>query len=209
MRAYLLIAFFFVNSLFSQDRLSFVIDNQVKKEIQRSIDYLSKTQVIPKTTKSKIIFISINFEEISEDFEINSFGFSYSSYIPTLLADLDYNGQFKTDPQNKWILYYNYSPNIVLVIRNGFRFFDREQMKKLSSQIRINRRDLMKSEYFHYQKGDQYNWDIVNNYMTFDKIGGHFIPVRVNTFDLKTFVEVWYDVEVGEIPLENKKSRTK
>lgn len=189
--------------VFAQDRLSFVKDGEIKKEIQRSIEYLSKTEVIPKEIKeNKVVFISFDFEDLVEN---PSLGIYYSTYIPTQYAKLDSKGQFSTSPNN-YILHFNYSKKIVLVFNEGSRFFDVEYMKLMSNIVSIDKNDLLKSEYFQFKKGNEYSWDTVSNFITIDKIDGRFTPVRVNTFDLKTFVEVWYDVEVGEIPVANKKA---
>lgn len=41
----------------------------------------------------------------------------------------------------------------------------------------------------------------VDNFIQIEKKDDKFIPIRVNTFDLKTFMETWYGLNVNEIPV--------
>ncbi|MCD1117466.1 hypothetical protein [Chryseobacterium turcicum] len=196
MKTYLLLVFFFLsNTIFAQDRLSFVKDEKVKKEMLRSIEYFQKT--IPLEVKNKIVFISFQFEEL---LEVENLSIYYSTNVLTQYAKLNNEGQFISSSQNK-ILYYNYSPNIIIVIENGFKYFDIYRLKELSEQIGISKNNLTKSEFFKYEKGNKYSADVVENFISLDKINNEFIPVRVNTFDLKSFMEIWYRLDVKEIPV--------
>lgn len=195
----LLVIFFLSNVIFAQDRLSFVKDEKVKKEMLRSIEYFQKT--IPLEVKNKIVFISFQFEEL---LEVENLSIYYSTNVLTQYAKLNNEGQFISSSQNK-ILYYNYSSNIIIVIENGFKYFDIYRLKELSEEIHINKENLMKSEFFKYEKGNKYSADVVENFISLNKINNEFIPVRVNTFDLKTFTEVWYGLDVNEIPVSQTK----
>lgn len=200
MKTCLLLVFFFLsNIIFAQDRLSFVKDEKVKKEMLRSIEYFQKT--IPLEVKNKIVFISFQFEEL---LEVENLSIYYSTNVLTQYAKLNNEGQFISSSQNK-ILYYNYSSNIIIVIENGFKYFDIYRLKELSEEIHINKENLMKSEFFKYEKGNKYSADVVENFISLNKINNEFIPVRVNTFDLKTFTEVWYGLDVNEISVSQTK----
>lgn len=192
------------NILYSQDRLLFVKDATIKAEMQKSIDYLNQSVLIPKDIKSKVIFITFDFNDIYGE-EIEGFGINYSTQLPILYSKLSKNGQFITDPQNN-ILFYCYSKNIVFVFFTGFRYFDIDLMHQLSNEIQISKENLTKSEFFKYEKGkNELALDTVENFIYFEKKDDKFVPVRVNTFDLKTFMEVWYAVDVKEIPVTQSK----
>lgn len=199
MKSYILLIFLLISGIISaqEDKLSFVKDEKVKKEIQRSLEYFNNTTTIPNKIKNKVIFITFEFEEL---LEIENLGIYYSTFIPTQYAELSNKGQFKSDSQNER-LYFNYSKNIILVFMKGSKYFDKEQMKQLSDSVQANTGNLMKSEYFKYEKGDEFNWDRVVNVISLDKLNDKFIPIRVNTFDLKTFMKVWYKLDLTEIPV--------
>ncbi|MCJ7936059.1 MAG: hypothetical protein MUW56_21130 [Chryseobacterium sp.] len=203
MKSYILLILLLISGIISaqEDKLSFVKDEKVKKEIQRSLEYFNKTNTIPNKIKNSVIFITFEFEDL---LEIENLGIYYSTYIPTQYAELSDKGQFKSDFQNER-LYFNYSKNIILVFVMGSKYFDKEQMKQLSNQVQISKKDLMKSEFFKYEKGDEFNWDRVVNVISLDKLNDKFIPVRVNTFDLVTFMEIWYGVDAKEIPVSQTK----
>src|SRR5690606_6493989 len=202
------------NFLLAQQRLSFVKDKSLKTEIQRSIDFLDKTSKIPNEVKSKIIFITFDIDKL---FEGEGFGFSYSTTTPLSWSKLDKNGQFLPTFETKNIChFFNYSPNLILVFNVMTRedekgyYFDIEQMKKTSNEIQINKDNLIQSEYFKHQKGNDFTLPYTENAISFDKKNNEFVPVRVNTFDLKTFMEVWYNVDVEEIPVsQNSKECSK
>ncbi|MCC2590258.1 hypothetical protein [Chryseobacterium sp. MFBS3-17] len=189
--------------VFAQDRLGFVRDEKVKKEIQNSIEFFTKTKLIPIEIKYKTVFISFYFEEL---LEVENLSVSYSTYTPTQFAILSNRGQFETSPANK-ILYFNYSPSIVLVFENGFKNLDQQRMAFLSEQFCINEENVMDFEYFKFQKGNEITADIVENFIRLDKIDGEYVPTRLSTFDLKTFVEVWYGIDVSEISVKHKKNK--
>lgn len=204
MKNIILVIFLIGNIVCGQDRLSFVKDVTIKKDIQKSIDYLNKSSLIPKEIKDKVIFITLDFHDIYGQ-EIEGYGINYSTQIPMLFSNLNKNGQFITDSQNN-ILFYNYSKNIVFVFFTGFRYFDQEKMKQLSSEVKINSENLTKSEFFKYEKGkNDLALGTVENFISLENMDGKFTPVRVKTFDLKTFMEVWYEIDVQEIPVSQTK----
>ncbi|KMQ67509.1 hypothetical protein ACM39_13820 [Chryseobacterium sp. FH2] len=191
----------FVNVLFSaQDRLLFIKNNEVQKEVEKSVEYLSKTNIIPIEIKNKVVFITFDFDDIFDEAQAEIMGINYSTYLPTKYSVLNADGQFTTDSQNK-IKYFNYSQNIVFVFFKGDRFFDQDLMKQLSNKVQISEESFTKSEYFKYEKGNEVTLDAVENFISLEKKDNKFIPVRVNTFDLKTFMEVWYGLDVNEIPV--------
>ncbi|WP_294284369.1 hypothetical protein [uncultured Chryseobacterium sp.] len=186
------------NIIYSQDRLTFVKDSAVRSAMQKSIDYLNKSLSIPNQIKNNVVFITLDFNDIYGQ-EIESFGINYSTQIPTSYSELGKDGQFKTSRQNN-ILFYNYSKNIVFVFFTGFRYFEVDQMQQLSNQVKITRENLMTSEFFKYDKGtNEFAMDTVQNSIYLEKKNDGFVPVRVNTFDLKTFTEVWYGIDIIEI----------
>lgn len=186
------------NIIFSQNRLVFVKDSAIRSAMQKSIDYLNKSLSIPKEIKNNVVFITLDFNDIYGQ-DIESFGINYSTQIPISYSELDKEGQFTTSPQNN-ILFYNYSKNIVFVFFTGSRYFEADQMHKLSNQVKIKREDLMTSEFFKYEKGaNEFAMDTVQNSIFLEKKNDEFVPVRVNTFDLKTFTEVWYGIDITEI----------
>ncbi|KMQ67504.1 hypothetical protein ACM39_13795 [Chryseobacterium sp. FH2] len=203
MRIFFLGLLLISNLFFAQDRLSFIKDNGVKKEIQRSIEYLNETKFIPMEIKNKVIFITFDIEKVVER---EMLGFNYSTSIPLSWGVLNEQGQFifHEDQYNKW-MFYNYSSQIVLVFRGSLEYFDIDQMKKLSNEIQINKKNIIRSEYFTFNKGNEFTEDYPENAISFDKKNNEFIPVRVNTFDLKTFVKVWYRLDVKEIPVSQTK----
>jgi hypothetical protein len=204
MRILLIILPLITNLFLAQDRLSFIKDEELRSEIEKSVDFLARTKMIPLDIKSKVIFITLDLDKVIER-EI--LGLNYSTSIPLLSVSLDQKGQFvqNKNSNNNWF-YYNYSPNIVLVLRvftleEVNEYFDLEKMRKLSNEVQIYRKNIISSEFFKYQKGDKYNTDAVENVISLDKKDGKFIPVRINSFDLKTFMEVWYGLEVNKIPV--------
>ncbi len=184
--------------IYSQNRLAFVKDSAIRSAMQKSIDYLNKSLSIPSKIKDSVIFITVDFNDIYGQ-DIESFGINYSTHIPTLYSELDKKGQFTTSRQNN-ILFYNYSKNIVFVFFTGFRYFEVDQMRQLSNQVKITREKLMKSEFFKYKKGtNEFAMDAVQNLIYLEKRNDEFVPVRVSTFDVKTFTEVWYGLDITEI----------
>ncbi|MDV7697435.1 hypothetical protein N6B72_10925 [Chryseobacterium soli] len=178
-------------------------DEGVKKEIQNSVTFLSKTNTVSNEIKNKVIFITFDIEKVVER---EMLGFNYSTSIPLSWVILNQQGQFifHDNHYNNWMLY-NYSPKIVLLFRGSLEYFDIDQMRKFSNEIQINKKNLIQSEFFKYEKGDKYNWDMVENAISLEKKNDKFVPVRVNTFDLKTFMEVWYGLDVNEIPVGQAK----
>ncbi|WP_312994643.1 hypothetical protein [Chryseobacterium flavum] len=207
---YFIVLLFLSVIVFAQDRLSFIKNDEIKEEVQKSVEYLNKTNAISAEIKSRVIFITFDFDDIFDESQKEYLGINYSTYLPTEYSVLNSKGEFMTDSQNN-ILYYNYSQNIVFVFFKASRYLDLEQMKSLSHQISINKKNLMKTEFFKYEKGNEVTLNTVENFISLEKQDGKFIPVRVNTFDLKTFVEVWYGVDVDEIPVsqESIKSQIK
>ncbi|MCJ8155762.1 hypothetical protein MKJ01_18570 [Chryseobacterium sp. SSA4.19] len=198
----------FVSILSSaQDRLSFIKNSWIKEEVQKSVDYLNNTKVIPLEIRSKVIFITFDFDDIFDEAQTEIMGINYSTYIPTLLAKLNKKeGQFKIDEKFR-VMYYNYSTNIVFVFFKGDKYFDQNQMKQLSNEVQVVKENLTKSEFFKYEKGNSVTLDAVENFISLEKKDNKFVPIRVNTFDLKTFMEVWYGVDVKEIPVSNTKDK--
>ncbi|WP_131368621.1 hypothetical protein [Chryseobacterium soli] len=196
----------FVSLLSSaQDRLSFIKNSGIKEGVQRSIDYLNKTKVITSEIRNKVIFITFDFDDIFDEAQAEIVGINYSTHIPTLFSQLNsVSGQFEMNEKFR-VMFYNYSKNIVIVFFKGSNFFDQNQMEKLSNQIRISKKDLMESEFFKYEKGNDVTLDAVENFISLEKKNDKFVPVRVNTFDLKTFMEVWYGLDVNEIPVGQAK----
>ncbi|MDF2553367.1 MAG: hypothetical protein K0R77_2642 [Chryseobacterium sp.] len=107
MKNIILIVLLIGNALYSQDRLSFVKDATIKVEMQKSIDYLNTSTLISKDIKSKVVFITFDFHYIYGQ-EIEGYGITYSTYIPTLFSELNKNGQFEVD-EKFGILFFNYS----------------------------------------------------------------------------------------------------
>lgn len=193
----------------AQDRLSFVKDESLKKQIEKSIDFLDKTNTIPREIKSQIIFITFDIDKLKE---VEMLGFNFSTYIPLLWGNVDDKGQFISGltehPNTQW-LFFNYSSNLILVFRvfvleSKNEYFDQDKMKQLSNEVQIRKENIPKSEFFKYIKGNEYSESYVENAISLDKIGDEFVPVRVNTFDLKTFMEVWYGLDVKEITVGQK-----
>lgn len=206
MKNIILIVLLIGNALYSQDRLLFVKDATIKAEMQKSIDYLNQSVLIPKYIKSKVVFVTFDFHDIYGE-EIEGFGINYSTQLPMLYSKLSKNGQFITDPQNN-ILFYTYSKNIVFVFFTGFRYFDIDLMHQLSNEIPISKENLTKCEFFKYEKGkNELALDTVENFISLEKKDNKFIPVRINTFDLKTFMQVWYGLDVNEIPVSQTKDK--
>ncbi len=205
MKNIILIILLVGNILYGQDRLSFIKDATIKIELQKSIDYLNKSVLISKDIKDNVVFITFDFDDIYGQ-EIESFGINYSTHIPTLFSQFK-RGQFEVD-EKFGISFYNYSENIVFVFFKGDRYFEREQMKRLSNEVHISKENLMKSEFFKYEKGkNELALDNVENFISLEKKDNKFIPVRVNVFDLKTFMEVWYGLDVKEIPISQTKNK--
>ncbi len=201
---YLFIAFFVCSIFYAQERLSFLKNNEFKEEVKKSIEYLNKTKVIPTEIKNKVVFITFDFDNIFDESQAESIGISYSTHLPNKYSVLNIKGEFTTSSQND-ILYYNYSKNIVFIFFKGFKYLDKEQMKELSKEIQISKENLMKSEFFKYEKGNKVTLDAVENFISLERKDGKFTPVRINTFDLKTFMEVWYGLDVKEIPVSQTK----
>lgn len=202
---YFFILFFVTTLLSAQDRLTFLKNNDIQKEVEKSIEYLDKTSIIPNEIKKKVIFITFDFDDIFDEAQEDIMGINYSTYLPVRYSVLRTNGQFTTDSQNR-IQYFNYSKNIVLVFFKGERFFDQDLMKQLSNEIKISKENLTTSEFFKYDKGNDVTLEGVENFISLEKKDKEFIPVRINTFDLKTFTQVWYGIkEVTEIPVSQKK----
>ncbi|MDF2553366.1 MAG: hypothetical protein K0R77_2641 [Chryseobacterium sp.] len=81
-------------------------------------------------------------------------------------------------------------------------------MKRLSNEIQISKENLTKSEFFKYEKGkNELALDNVENFISLKKKDDKFVPIRVNTFDLKTFMEVWYGLDIKEIPVSQTKDK--
>jgi hypothetical protein len=184
---------------FSQDRLSFIKNSEIKENIQKSVEYLNTTKVIPSKIRAKVIFITFDFDDVIDKEQTEIVGINYSTNIPTRFSQLnDKNGQFEINGKFK-VLFYNYAKNIVFVFFKGSKFFDQDQMKQLSNQIQIGKKDLTKSEFFKYEKGNEVTLDAVENFISLQKKDSKFIPIKVNTFDLKTFIKVWYELAINEI----------
>lgn len=213
MRTIYIYIFLFTSMLsFGQDRLAFIKNNEIKEEVQRSVLYLNQTKVIPDEIKKRIIFITFDFDNIFDKEQSEIMGINYSTHIPTLFSKLESkSGQFKIDEKFN-VIFYNYSKNIVFVFFKGSRFIDQNQLRQLSEEVNINEEILMKSEFFKYEKGNDVTLNSVENYISLEKINNKWTPVRISTFDLKTFMEVWYSLDVNEIPVsqaENKKKSKK
>jgi len=201
---YLFIIFFISDFSSAQERLSFVKNNEFKEEIKKSIEYLNKTNFIPAEIKNKVVFITFDFDNIFDEAQVEIAGINYSTYIPTLYSKLNINyGQFEID-EKFGVLFYNYSKNIVLVFFKASRYLDTKKMKQLSNEIQITDENLMKLEYFKYEKGNEVTLDAVENFISLEKRNNKFIPARVNTFDVRTFMEVWYGVDIKEISVSQK-----
>ncbi|MCX8526469.1 hypothetical protein OF897_21380 [Chryseobacterium formosus] len=203
MKIYIFLSLLTFSVFYSQDRLSFIKDEGVKNEIQNSIAFLNKTKYVSKEIKSKVIFITYDIEKLLES---EMLGFSYTTSIPLSWATLNQQGQFifHDDPHNNW-LFYNYSKNIVLVFRGGSEYFNNQQMKELSELVPIIKTDILKNEYFAINKGNEFTENYPKNSISMDRINEKFIPVRIDTFDLKTFMEIWYRLDIKEIPVSQTK----
>lgn len=201
MRTIFLISFLIFNIFHSQERLAFVKDEGIKKEIQNSIEFLDKSKEIPNEVKNKLIFITFDIDQLPETEEL---GFNYSTTIPLAWADIDVNGQFISKfiekNHDEW-MFYNYSSQIVLVFRGSLEYFNVKKMRRLSKMIHIKESNIIKSEYFAFNKGYESSQDFPENNISMKRINGKYIPVYANTFDLKTFLEVWYGLNVNEIPV--------
>ncbi|AZA89212.1 Uncharacterised protein [Chryseobacterium nakagawai] len=197
----------FAQILHGQDRLSFVKDPKIKMQMQNSIEYLNRSPIIADSIKKKTVFITFDFDEI-EGIGIEGFGINYSTYIPMLFSKINNNGQLTTSVANK-ILYYNYSKNIVFVFFKGFKYFDLNTMAKMSNDIQIKKENLTLNEYFTFKVGQDLQLSNVENTISFNYLNDSFVPVRLNTFDLKTFMEVWYGIEVIETTVSQNRDLLK
>lgn len=209
MKIYFLLSLLICSVFYSQDRLSFVNDEGIKKQIQNSIEFLKMTKVIPTEIKNKIIFITFDIEKLPETEEL---GFNYSTTIPLSWANMDENGQLISkfiEKQNDEWMFFNYSTNVILVFRGSLDYFDINKMKKLSTEVHIKEKKLVKSEYFSFNKGDEFLQSFPKNNFAMKRINGQYIPIYVSTFDLKTFMEVWYGLDVNEIPVTQSKKNKK
>lgn len=205
-----LIIFVFIkcNFIFSQDRLEFVKDMNLKFEIEKSINFLDQTKVIPSQIKEKVIFITFDFFDLDSTLEIENLGINFSTFTPLQLGELRDKGQFITRyGKNSRIRFYNYNANVVLIFIMGERFFDENKMTKMSEEVKVEKINLSTDEYFNYIKGGELPSDggnilnRVKNFISFNIKNGKITPRKVNTFDLKTFIRVWYGVEADEIPV--------
>lgn len=198
----------FMSIFFSaQDRLSFIKNEELKKEVKKSVEYLDKTKLIPAEVRNKVIFITFDFDKMVDEEQTEIVSINYSTYLPIKYSILNLKGEFTTDFQNK-IMYFNYSKNVVFIFFKGDEYFEQEQMKKLSNEIRISKENLMKSEYFKYEKGNESTLDIVENFISLEKKNNEFAPVRVNIFDIKIFMKVWYNIDAEEIPVSGNKQNS-
>ena len=135
MRLAVIFLILFTSFFNAQDRLSFVTDVYIKQEIEKSIQLLEKTTVVPSKVKNKVIFITFDIEQFQENEELS---FTYSTTIPMLTATIDHFGQIQTKGtfNDK---YFNYSTNIVLVFRGFLGYFNLDELKRLSKDIVISK----------------------------------------------------------------------
>ena len=197
----LIIHLLFFASLFSQNRLDFIKYDSLKICVEKSIRFLEKTSYVSeKIKKENVVFIAFDIDNIFENKKIDYLGITYSTRLPLQFAVLN-NGQFETSPENN-ILYYNYSPNLVLIFSylgdklSAESFLDVARFKKESSKIKIQKNSLLEQEFFEYEKGNDFVADVVLNFFSLKNSYNGLVIDRVDTFDLKTFVETWYDIEI-------------